>query len=323
MTTATVSVRAWYCGAALGVAAFICALIVLASPAVHAQQARTTRDGVYSAAQAKRGEAIYQQRCGSCHGATLGGELGPPLTGPDFFTVWGNQPLATLADKITATMPLDAPGTLSRPQSAEIVAYVLQVNKFPAGNADLDASDAALKQIALASTVAPAAPAAAGAARPAAGATLSFPPVGNMNQLMRGILFPSSNILFDTQTQDPSVKRPATGNDATTVTARYGNIYDPWVLVDIAAIALAESAPLLMTPGRRCENGKPVPVENADWQQYVQGLVEAGRAAYKAAQTRKQEAVAEMTSTVAEACANCHRVYRDRRGAAMRCTAAP
>ena len=66
-----------------------------------------------------------------------------------------------------------------------------------------------------------------------------------------------------------------------------------WIEVDAAAIALAESAPLLMTPGRRCEIGKPVPVARADWQKYVQGLVEADRAAYRASQRRNQEAVAE------------------------------
>ncbi|HEY6359515.1 MAG TPA: hypothetical protein VIX63_00355 [Vicinamibacterales bacterium] len=164
------------------------------------------------------------------------------------------------------------------------------------------------------------APSTAGAS-PRGTAPLSFPAVGNLNQLMRGILFPSSNILFDVQTQDPGARKPVTSGDDSTVTARYGNVYDPWVLVDIAAVSLAESAPLLMTPDRRCENGRPVPVDRADWQQYVRGLVEAGRAAYKAAQTRSQEAVIEATSVVTEACANCHRVYRDRRAAGMRCTA--
>jgi hypothetical protein len=157
---------------------------------------------------------------------------------------------------------------------------------------------------------------------PSATAPLSFPAVGDLNQVMRGILFPSSNILFDVQTQDPGARKPVTtGGAASTVTTRYGNVYEGWMLVEIAAISLAESAPLLMTPGRRCENGRPVPVDRADWQQYVRGLVEAGRAAYKAAQTRNQEAVIEVTTLVADSCANCHRVYRDRRAAAMRCTA--
>jgi hypothetical protein len=138
---------------------------------------------------------------------------------------------------------------------------------------------------------------------------------------MRGILFPSANILFDVQTQDPSARKAAASTtDADTLTVRYGNVYDPWILVDVAAISLAESAPLLLTPGRRCENGKPVPVDDADWQKYVQALVEAGRAAYKAAQTRNQETVSEVTNIVNDSCLNCHRAYRDRRQGPTRCS---
>jgi hypothetical protein len=85
-------------------------------------------------------------------------------------------------------------------------------------------------------------------------------------------------------------------------------------VVDYAAIALSESAPLLMTPGRRCENGKPVPIQNADWIQFTQGLVDAGKAAYKASQTRTQMAVDEVSGTVADACLACHEVYRDKPG---------
>jgi hypothetical protein len=84
--------------------------------------------------------------------------------------------------------------------------------------------------------------------------------------------------------------------------------------VDYAAIALAESTPLLLTPGRRCENGKPVPVERADWVRYVDQLAEAGRAAYRASQSRNRDAVAEVTNQIADACLQCHEVYRDKPG---------
>jgi hypothetical protein len=137
---------------------------------------------------------------------------------------------------------------------------------------------------------------------------------------MRGVLFPSSNVLFDVQTQDPGARRAGAKPEAGTTTARYGDVYEPWQVVDAAAIAIAESGPMLMTPGRRCENGKPVPVDRADWRQYVQGLVEVGRAAYKASQSRNVEAVSAVTNDVSDACANCHRVYRDVASAAMRCT---
>jgi len=311
--TGSVSVRAWHCGAAL-CAGFICAFAWSSVLPAYAKQSPTATGGVYTTAQANRGEAVYQKRCASCHGAALGGNAGPPLAGQDFLAIWNNQPVSDLFDKIHNTMPLDNPGTLTNPEVADVVAHILQTNKLPAGTAELTATNTA--RISLAST-APATAASRGAT-----AALSFPPVGNMNQVMKGILFPSSNILFDVQTQDPGARKAsASVTDATTLTVRYGTVYDPWVLVDVAAISLAESAPLLMTPGRRCENGKPVPIGNADWQQYVQGLVDAGRAAYKASQTRNQETVSEVTNLIQEACFNCHSAYRDRRPAAMRCTA--
>ena len=73
-----------------------------------------------------------------------------------------------------------------------------------------------------------------------------------------------------------------------------------------AAISIAEIGPLLMAPGRRCENGKPVPVDRADWQQYVQGLVDVGRAAYRASQTRSRKAVSDVTNQISRAhCGRC------------------
>jgi hypothetical protein len=132
---------------------------------------------------------------------------------------------------------------------------------------------------------------------------------------MRGILFPSSNIIFNAQTHDPAEPRPqANTNDGGGIDWLVwgGSIYSGWELVDYAAVALAESAPLMLTPGRRCENGKPVPVDNPDWIKFTEGLAEAGRAAYKASQTRNQEAVSDVSNQVSEACLNCHQVYRDK-----------
>jgi len=84
--------------------------------------------------------------------------------------------------------------------------------------------------------------------------------------------------------------------------------------VDYAAVALAESAPLMLTPGRRCENGKPVPVNDPEWLKFTEELAEAGRAAYKASQTRNQETVSDISGVIAEACLHCHQVYRDKPG---------
>ena len=297
--------------AVLCLSLFLCGLIGYSSR-LQAQQPRTSKDGVYTAAQAKRGEAVYKEKCVACHGARLEGDLGPPLTGDAFLGIWGGLSLSELFDKIHNTMPADMPGTLTRPQAVDVVAYILQANQSPAGAAVL--AEAALKQISLAGGATP-----AGAAAPASNA--SFPATGTVNQVMRGILFPSSNVLFDVQTADPGTQgKGGARPEAAATTVRYGNVYEPWQIVDAAAIAIAESGPILMAPGRRCENGKPAPVDRADWQGYVRGLVDAGRAAYKASQTRDQATVAEVTNVISDACANCHRVYRDVPTNAGRCT---
>jgi mono/diheme cytochrome c family protein len=291
----------------------VAALIFLAAVSLRAQ-ARTVKDGVYTGAQAKRGEAVFQLRCALCHGEMLEGAAGPPLAGDEFLGPRDNQSLSDLFDKIHATMPADTPGTLERQQVSDLIAFILQANKFPAGQNELAAADAALKQITL--------PAANAPERGAAVASTTFPVTGTLNQVMRGILFPSSNVLFDVQTKDPGAgsKGGVARADAATTSNRYGDVYSPWQVVDAAAISIAEIGPLLMQPGRRCENGKPVPVDRDDWKRYVEGVVEAGRAAYRASQMRSQDAVSEATNVISDACANCHRVYRDVPSAAMRCT---
>ena len=292
----------------------VAALIFLAAVSLLAQ-ARTVKDGVYTGAQATRGAAIFQMRCAVCHGETLEGLAGPPLAGDAFLGPRDNQPLSDVFDKINATMPADAPGTLETQQVVDLVAFILQGNRFPAGRAELPTASALLKQITVAAPNPPVRVA-------AASATPLFPATGTLNQVMRGILFPSSNVLFDVQTKDPGAgsKGGVARADAATTSNRYGDVYSPWQVVDAAAISIAEIGPLLMQPGRRCENGKPVPVDRDDWKRYVEGVVEAGRAAYRASQMRSQDVVSEATNVISDACANCHRVYRDVPSAAMRCT---
>ena len=292
---------------------WVLVLALFAGAFVYAQN-RTAKDGVYTAAQATRGKSIFDMRCAVCHGEMLEGAAGPPLVGDVFLGPRNGQPVSDLFDKIHATMPADAPGTLEPAQVADVVAFILQANKFPAARAELVSTAAVLKQITLVAANPP--PAAA-----ASSSTRTFPVTGTVNQIMRGILFPSSNVLFDVQTQDPGAgsKGGTARGDASTTSTRYGDVYSPWQVVDAAAISIAEIGPVLMQP-RRCENGKAAPVDRADWQQYVQGVVEAGRAAYRASQTRSQDAVSDATNTISDACANCHRVYRDVPSAAMRCT---
>jgi mono/diheme cytochrome c family protein len=111
-------------------------------------QGKTTTDGVYAEAQAKRGEAIYAQSCSSCHGPDLGGlDTTPSLSGPEFVTAWTDMTLDDLVERIRTSMPADAPGTLARPAVTDIVAFIVSKNGFPAGAADLPTDSDALKAI--------------------------------------------------------------------------------------------------------------------------------------------------------------------------------
>ena len=115
--------------------------LVLGAGILIAQSQRTVWDGVYTAAQAGRGKAFSGEECARCHSETLGGgEAAPALAGEAFIARWQN--VGELFEKIRTTMPTDSPGRLGRQEYADILAYILSVNKFPAGTQEL-AKDAA------------------------------------------------------------------------------------------------------------------------------------------------------------------------------------
>lgn len=153
-------------------------------------------------------------------------------------------------------------------------------------------------------------PAARAAARgPRAAATPRVE--ANLLQLMRGILYPSSNVIFAAQediSKLSAVKDPSVSPNPLTST------YGGWQAVENAGLALAEAANLIALPGRMCANGKSVPVQRADWVKYTQRLRDAGRAAYKAAQSKNTDAMVDVAGTVSDACAACHDVYREKKG---------
>lgn len=293
---------------ALGTALYVCALVGAFSAAGDAQQLRPLTAGVYSAGQAARGQQLYLAQCVDCHGKAMEGTIGPPMTGADFLGNYSAAPLTTLVDKIQKTMPFNLPGSLSRPQSVDLAAYILQTNKFPAGQAEV--SDAQLAQIAFPT-------AARAAAAPATAAAGSLPPPeGNLAELMRAIAFPNSNIIFNLQIKDPG-KEPK--KDLTSQPFDYAQwgatIYPGWLAVDQAAIAITETAPLLLTPGRKCQNGRNAPVDRADYRQFVADLVVVGKLAHEASKARNFDAFVDISDKLNEACAACHRVYRDKGGA--------
>jgi S-disulfanyl-L-cysteine oxidoreductase SoxD len=123
------------------------ALAILATIAGQSPS-RSVWDGVYTQGQAKRGESVYAERCVQCHGVDLnGGDSVPQLAGTDFLSTWNTKTVGDLFDRIRTSMPSDKPGTLKRQQASDILAYVLSVNKFPAGNAELDTDSQSLQQI--------------------------------------------------------------------------------------------------------------------------------------------------------------------------------
>lgn len=111
---------------------------------VFAQATRSQWDGVYTAEQAARGKALYEDRCAPCHASDLGGhgsdpagETAPGLIGKDFVVNWNNQSLADLYDRFKTTMPVGAAGSLTQQQYLDILAYVLSKGNYPAGKAEM------------------------------------------------------------------------------------------------------------------------------------------------------------------------------------------
>lgn len=269
------------------------------SCAAQAGQLRSITEGVYSAGQATRGQQIYKEQCLGCHGDAMQGSIGPPLAGDAFLGNWSARSLTAFVDKIQKTMPFNTPGSLSRQQSVDLTAYILQSGKFAAGSGDL--SEAMLSQIAFPTVRAAAASASA--------------PEGNLAELMRAIAFPNANIIFNTQLKDPGAQPKKTLAQSPFDYVEWGaTIYPGWLAVDQAAVAIAESAPLLLTPGRRCQNGRPAPMDRADWKQYVAALIDVGKLAHQVSQKRDYDAFMEISEKLNDACANCHKVYRDKGG---------
>ena len=141
----------------------------------------------------------------------------------------------------------------------------------------------------------------------------------NLNQLMRGVLYPAANVVFFPQSDDPAtVKRPP-DVDPSMATDPLVSTFGGWVAVENAALALTESANLLLIPGRLCANGVSAPINSPDWTGFVQDLRDAGVEAYKAAQTKDQDKMIEASDKLTKACAGCHRKWREKPRLADRC----
>ncbi len=120
------------------------AMSVLAAQSV----VHSTWDGVYTKAQADRGKDLYVHQCLDCHGEDLEGDPeNPPLTTPAFVYKWNSLTVGDLFDRVHRDMPPDKMGTLTRQKAADLVAFLLSFNKFPAGAQELPPDLQALRQI--------------------------------------------------------------------------------------------------------------------------------------------------------------------------------
>jgi len=147
------------------------------------------------------------------------------------------------------------------------------------------------------------------------------PPVvyANLNQLMRGVLYPAANVVFFAQADNPAEVKAVPGQDPSMATDPLTSVFGGWQAIENAALALAESATLLSVSGRVCANGAPVPVTDPAWATFVQEVRDASMQAYKAAQAKDQEKMIALSEGLSASCAHCHRKWRDRRTAANHC----
>ncbi len=298
------------------------------APAPAPAPTRTVPDGVFSDAQAARGQALYAQRCAGCHGPALEGAQAPALTGEAFTTKFRMEPLSALFIKIRYTMPpLPPPNAapqapspadpkppanapvaprLTPQQGADLVAHVLKSNGFPAGKTDFPSADATTSAIGW-----PPAP---------AGTTPVFskyPATGTVNQLMRGIFFPNSNLVFtiqEVEAKDIPPSPPPSRPDGLTIFDWGQMLYTGWPAVENSAAALADASLLLTQPGLRCENGRAAPITEPDWIRFTDRMVSVAKRTYRLAQSQDKEALSAYTLDLSNACNACHSVYRDNTG---------
>jgi mono/diheme cytochrome c family protein len=102
------------------------------------RQATSVWDGAYTQAQAQRGEPLYEAACAECHGSDLTGiEMAPGLAGDEFVWNWNGLTVGDLFERVRISMPQADPNSVSRQEKADILAYMLQVSGFPAGETEL------------------------------------------------------------------------------------------------------------------------------------------------------------------------------------------
>ncbi|MGH9384542.1 MAG: c-type cytochrome [Vicinamibacterales bacterium] len=122
--------------------------MTVAGSSIQVEQATSVWDGVFTAEQAKRGEAAYTEACSSCHGADMAGDgFAPALAGSDFAGNWNDLSVGDLFERIRISMPPTGPSAVPPQGKVDIVAHILDFNKYPTGSAELEPKTEVLKQI--------------------------------------------------------------------------------------------------------------------------------------------------------------------------------
>jgi mono/diheme cytochrome c family protein len=150
---AALAIALWWAIGAHGVTAWPSTQAPANTPAptgAAPDEARSVWDGVFTEAQARRGEDSYLEECAACHSKDLAGGDGSPapaLAGDAFLEGLTKTTVGDFFERVRTTMPLDSPGRLSPRRYADIVAYIFKANRFPVGARELDPDIAVLGQI--------------------------------------------------------------------------------------------------------------------------------------------------------------------------------
>src|SRR5690606_8587792 len=97
-------------------------------------------DGAYVATQAESGAVIFEERCSSCHNADFYKNV---------FRTWRGQPLLYLFEQVMSSMPADNPGSLMDNEYEDVMAYILQITGFPAGDTRLEYASGMMGDVAI------------------------------------------------------------------------------------------------------------------------------------------------------------------------------
>jgi mono/diheme cytochrome c family protein len=134
--------------ACLGSVALVATLLASALQAQELDDISSIWDGQYTAAQADRGKATYDRSCSRCHDSDLSGsDRGPPLIGDDFLDGWLDGTLEALFSYVRDSMPEGNASTVDDAGKADVLAYVLQNNSFPTGEAELPTDTVQLEMV--------------------------------------------------------------------------------------------------------------------------------------------------------------------------------